>query len=207
MMGNSHTSQLPSILEKIFAAGQPDKTAAFTLAPGNMYLIDRMNNNENLTLLKQKNWTHLVLQALKYSSSMSNNYATTGAEYFINQSNDIGAVPVLYPEHPREGNTWEAQYLFELHSYVAAKTSACVAPTGFIWEEVMVRNAVDLYANDGNHASASGYFLTSLIFYQIITGEAADTLPFIDAVGVDVTTQEVMRDVVSDILGIYEPCL
>ncbi len=205
-LGNSHSSHIPSILDKIITTAQPDKTTYFKRAPGNLFLIERMNDANTKELLESNQWSHLVLQALKYSSSGTNVYPTTGAEFFINRSHEMNATPILYPEHPRYGNTWESQYLYDLHSSVATNSAACVAPIGFVWEEVMSRVSVDLHATDGNHASPAGSFLTAMILYQVITGESVQTLPYIANVDVDQDIQDIMKESIVYILGTYDPC-
>lgn len=206
MMGNSHTSPLPNILYKIFAVGQPAKSAEFRQAPGGMYLIDRANDTANTDLLASKRWSHLILQALKYSSSGTIDYSTAGAEYFINSANSLGIIPILYPEHPTRGNTWESDYLFQLHSSVAMNTGACVAPVGFVWEDVMQTVTSNLYHVDGNHASATGAFLTSLVLYHVISAGKASDLAFIPDVDVAEHIQEIMKASVDRVAEIYPAC-
>ena len=206
LMGNSHTTPIPSMLEKIFAVGYPDKTTNFEVAPGYLFLIDRMNDSASINMLREGEWTHVILQALKYSSSGQYSYPTTGAEYFINQSKGIGATPILFPEHPRAGQSWEVDYLWNLHTSVADRTPACVAPIGYVWQEVMNQSSIALHSSDGNHASTAGSFLTALTIYSIITGDLVSELDEVPNVPVDSGTQELFKSSVDYILATFQPC-
>lgn len=207
MMGNSHTAPIPTVLSQIFKHAQPGVTVSIILAPGGMFLIDRMEDTANIALLNQEPWSHVILQALKYSSSGTMSYPTTGAEYFIREATAIGATPIMYPEHPRQGNTWEAEYLFQLHTSVAAEHPACVAPIGFVWDDFQSKSTLELHISDGNHANTAGKFLTALVLYHAITQADISALSFIPDVGVSEADQQDMRDSVHTVVTTYIPCV
>lgn len=207
MMGNSHTTPIPDLLYKIFEKARPDVRLTVEQAPGYFFLIDRINQQSTFDLLEGEDWTHVVLQALKYSSSGRYTYPTTGAEVLIDKTNEIGAVPIMFPEHPREGNSWESSFLYELHSGVAVDHPACVSPVGFVWEDFMNKSNLSLHHSDGNHATQAGSFLTAMVIFQtIMAEEGLITIPHISGVGVNQSQQALMRASVSDILSTFEPC-
>ena len=207
MMGNSHTTPIPELLHKIFAKARPDVRLTVEQAPGYFFLIDRINQQSTFDLLESEDWTHVVLQALKYSSTGRYTYPTTGAEVLIDKTNEIGAVPIMFPEHPREGNSWESNFLYELHSGVAVEHPACVSPIGFVWEDFMNKSDLSLHHSDGNHATQAGSFLTAMVIFQtIMADEGLINIPHISGVGVNQSQQTLMRASVSDILNTFKPC-
>ncbi len=207
MMGNSHTAPIPKYLRQIFQRNNPSLRVLITQAPGGMFLIDRMNDPANVELLRDGDWTHVVLQALKYSTSGQYEYPTLGAEFFIDLSNEVGTTPILFPEHPRKGNSWESSYLYQLHSSIAEQHPACVSPIGFVWEDFMSKSSLSLHMQDGNHASAAGSFLTALVIYQTIMAvENFQSVQYIQGVGLSQSEQALMRTSVADITASYIPC-
>ena len=207
LMGNSHARGVQSILQTLIGVGQPNKNVIVQNAPGGGFLADRVGDGVSEQSLESTAWTHVVLQAQKYSSSGTVDYPTTAAKYWIRGSKSVAATAILFPEHPRRGNTTEGQTVYNLHYGIAQNENACVAPVGPVWDEALLRypNLV-LHAKDGNHASATGNFLTALVLYQIITGQLADTIPDITEAGIDSDIQQLLRDTVTSVLFLYRPC-
>ena len=134
-------------------------------------------------------------------------YPTKAAEYWIRGSKELGATPIMFPEHPRKDNTWEGQTLWDLHSGIAVRENVCVAPVGPVWDEVIFRDStLVLHQSDGNHASEAGLLLTALVFYQIITGQPVESLPELSGFGIDSATEQIMKESVSSLLFVYPPC-
>jgi len=206
-MGNSHAAGLQATLQRILILGQPNKSIDVQRAPRSTFLVDRVNDGVSEQKLESEPWTHVILQAQKYSSTGTLTYPTTAAEYWIRGIKELGATPILFPEHPRKNNTWEGQTLWELHSGIATRENTCVAPVGLIWDEVVFRDpSLILHQPDGNHASETGVLLTALVFYQIITGEPVESLPELSEFGIDSATEHIMKTSVSSILFTYPVC-
>jgi len=207
LMGNSHAFGLRPILARLLVLGQPTKPVDVQVAPRASYLAERVNDGVNEQKLESEQWTHVILQAQKYSSSGSYTYSTDAAEYWIRGIKELGATPIMFPEHPRRGNSWEAQALWDLHTGIATRENVCVAPVGFVWDEVLFRDqSLLLHQSDGNHASETGLLLTALIFYQIITGQPVESLPELSEFNIDSATEQLMKESVSSLLFVYSPC-
>ncbi len=207
LMGNSHASGLRLILERLLILGQPNKLVDVHVAPRLAFLAERVNDGVSEQKLESEQWTHVILQAQKYSSSGANTYPTAAAEYWIRGSKELGATPIMFPEHPRRGNSWEGQTLWDLHIGIAARENTCVAPVGLVWDEVLFRDpSLLLHQSDGNHASATGALLTALVFYQIITGQPVESLPELSEFNIDSATEQLMKESVSSLLFVYAPC-
>ena len=207
LMGNSHAAAVRLILDRLLVLGQPDKSVNVQLAPRFTFLAERVNDGVSEQKLESEQWTHVILQAQKYSSTGTNTYPTTAAEYWIRGSKELGATPIMFPEHPRRGNTWEGQTLWDLHNGIAARENTCVAPVGLAWDEVLFRDAfLLLHQADGNHASDTGALLTALVFYQIITGQSVESLPELSEFGIDSATEQTLKESVSSLLLAYAYC-
>jgi hypothetical protein len=207
LMGNSHAAGLRPILERLLILGQPDKLVDVQLVPGNAFLAERVNDGVSEQELESEQWTHVIFQAQKYSSTRTVTYPTTAAEYWIRGSKELGATPIMFPEHPRRGNNWEGRTLWELHTGIAARENTCVAPVGLVWDEVLFRDpSLLLHEPDGNHASETGVLLTALVFYQIITGQPVESLSGLSEFNIDSATEQLMKESVSSLLFVYTPC-
>ena len=207
LMGNSHASGLYPVLADLLALGQPDKAVDVQLAWSGGFLADRVGDGITHQDLEREPWTHVILQGQKYSTTGSFSYPTDAAEYWIRGSKQQGATPIMFPEHPREGNTWEGQTLWELHKGIAVRENTCVAPVGLVWDEVGFRDpSLVLHQLDGNHASRTGLLLTALVFYPMITGQPVESLPDLSMFDVDAATEQMMKEVVSSLLFTYTPC-
>ena len=70
-LGNSHSAfnNLPGLVATLIETGLPGKSAISELAPGFKFLDERLNDGVTQELLESQNWTHVFLQAQKYSSS------------------------------------------------------------------------------------------------------------------------------------------
>ncbi len=207
LMGNSHASGVQAILERLLVLGQPDKLVDVHVVPGFAFLADRVNDGVSEQKLESEQWTHVILQAQKYSSTGTRIYPTDAAEYWIRGSKQLGATPIMFPEHPRRGNYWEGQALWDLHSGIATRENTCVAPVGLVWDEALFRDPrLLLHQSDGNHATETGALLTALVFYQIITGQPVESLPELSEFNVDSATEQLMKESVSSLLFAYAPC-
>jgi len=207
LMGNSHAAGLYPVLADLLALGQIDKPVDVQLSSSGGFLDERLNDAVSHHDLEREPWTHVILQGQKYSTTGSFSYPTDAAEYWIRGSKQQGAMPIMFPEHPRKGNTWEGQTLWDLHTGIADRENTCVAPVGLVWDEVAFRApSLELHHRDGNHASETGALLTALVFYPIITGQAVESLPELSMFGIDAATEQLMKQAVSSSLYNHAPC-
>lgn len=206
LMGNSHASGLEPVLEQLLLLGQT-KPIDVQLSHDPGWLSDRVGDGVSEEMLESDSWTHVILQGQKYSTTGVVEYPTTAAQYWIRGAKLQGSTPIMFPEHPRQGNDWEGQALWDLHTGIATRENTCVAPVGLVWDEVIFRDpTLVLHLPDGNHADGPGLLLTALVFYQIITGEDVDTLPELSSFGIDATTEQIMKESVSSLLFTYQAC-
>jgi hypothetical protein len=206
MMGNSHTAlgDLPRQLAELLRTGQPGRTVEVVVAPGWMFLEERVADAPTLTLLRSRRWSAVVLQAQKYSSSGQFSYSTAEAEALIRMVRTVPALPVLFPEWARFGVD-ETQRIYTLHTGIAGRQPACVPAIPQAWDLALARHpGLRLHDPDGNHANEAGAQLAALMLYASLTGVSPRGLPVL-AGGVDAAVQQQLRQVAGDTLLAHPP--
>ncbi|KGJ89710.1 hypothetical protein [Colwellia psychrerythraea] len=205
IFGNSHTSKLSSLIETLISTGKPYAKIKIINAGGGF--LDNITQKRT-DLLENNPWTHVILQGQKYSQSGSIIYPTTAAQMWIDKAKRYKITPILFPEHPQEGNTTEGGRVHRIHTSIANIQRSCVAPVGLAWDKVItIEPQLVLHSSDGNHAAFLGKLLTAFVFYEVITGEAADLLPFIKEIEVEESTQQLLKQLASETIQSNQPCL
>lgn len=206
MFGNSHTSGLDTLIQTLIIVGNSAAEIEVINAGGG-YLSNSSSQQRRIELLENHSWTHIILQGQKYSQSGAVNYPTAPAKTWISKAKSLAITPILFPEHPQKGNADEGKRLQQLHLEISSKQRACVAPIGLTWDDVIMTDPkIDLHQLDGNHASLIGRLLSAYVFYEVITGNAADLLPYIDTIDVDEPTQQLLKQIASATIQSNPPC-
>jgi hypothetical protein len=206
-MGNSHTSTngLSTMVADMVRAAKPGQTVASVEAPGWMFLEDRVHDAPSMDLLRSQNWSFVILQAQKYSTSGQFVYSTEEAKELIRVSRVQHAVPVMFPEWPLR-NVAETQRIYDLHVSIAQAEPACVAPVGQAWDLALSRDgSLPLYADDGNHSRPAGAFLAALVLFATITGESPLDLPNLPQYPIDAAMQEMLRGIAAETVATVPP--
>ena len=209
MMGNSHTLShgLPNMLESLLKAYNPNGTFLVEVSPESQFLYLHRDSQTTLDLLHQRDWSHTILQAQRYSQSQSADYPTEAAQDLIRMTKAQQGTPILFPEWGQRGRDWESQYVYDLHSDIANREAACVAPVGFAWDMTLnIQPDMVLHAEDGNHATRTGAFLTALVLFETITGSSADQLAAVEGLGIPARTQDFLGQMASQAVADYPPC-
>jgi hypothetical protein len=203
-MGNSHTSSndLTGMVAAMVSAVRPGKSVANVIAPGGMFLEERVHDAPSMTLLRSQRWSAVVLQAQKYSTSGLYTYSTAEAEELIRIARAAGALPVMFPEWPQRGID-ETQRIYDLHVSIAQRASACVAPVGQAWDLALARNpSLVLHAADGNHSAPAGAFLASLVLFATLTDESPLRVPDLPQFGIAASLQRELREIAAETLAL-----
>ena len=209
MFGNSHTAfnALPEMLAAMVRAGRPGKTVAVSVAPGYLFLDERLGDATSMSMLGGQKWSAVILQAQRYSTSGTVEYSTAEAVELVRRTRQMPALPVMFPEWPRLGVN-ETQRIFDLHVSIARQQAACVPPIPQAFDLAAARYpALVLHASDGNHSAPPGAFLAALVLYATLTGKAPLDLPQLDGFGVDGATQASLRAVADDQVRLLSPRL
>jgi hypothetical protein len=206
-MGNSHTSSndLTRMVADMVRAGRPGRTVASVEAPGWMFLEERLHDQPSITLLQSQNWSFVILQAQKYSTSGQVVYSTEEAKELVRMSRTQHAVPIMFPEWPRAGVD-ETQRIFDLHVSIAQAAPACVAPIPQAWDLALAREpSLTLHASDGNHSAPAGAFLAALVLYATITGLSPLDVPPLPQYPVSTSIQATLRGIAAETVQTVPP--
>jgi hypothetical protein len=207
MFGNSHTAGLDILIETLIGIANPSKQVN-VINIGGGFLDNSSSQQRRIEQLESQPWTHIVLQGQKYSQSGAIEYPTNSAKTWISKAKSLGITPILFPEHPQIGNSEEGKRIHDIHIAISSKQRSCIAPVGLTWDNViMTEPQLNLHNADGNHASLTGRLLTAYIFYEVITGETADLLPYIDNIDVDASTQQLLKQFASATIQSNTPCV
>ncbi|TMN91795.1 hypothetical protein CWB72_05995 [Pseudoalteromonas phenolica] len=206
LIGNSHSYGVSSILKEVVGHYSSNALVELkVLASG--FTDDLINNKALIDELESGQWSHLVIQGQKYSQSGNYVYPTSATEQFIAMAKSLKIMPILFPEHPQQGDPLEGERVYELHKSIAQNQPSCVAPIGLVWNKAIAQlGSQYFYSPDGNHAAAYGFMSTSLTLAQIITGEIVDSdeQQIINSVPSDVQAE--LARIVSQTLAENDPC-
>lgn len=209
LIGNSHVDSynLGGLIQTLITHGKPNSEVEVDTVTGIRFLDERIEDGVTLEKIESDQWTHVVLQGQKYSQSQTRTYSTVATEHWIAEVKHKNATPILFPEHPQRGNPEEAQYVHDIHLSIVEKQKSCIAPIGLGWDRLIEASPeLILHDSDGNHASFTGSVFTAMIFYQVITGELADSLPHIGALNLPSEVQAQLRQTASLILEQHQAC-
>jgi hypothetical protein len=209
IFGNSHvrSHNLPGLLHDLIIAGRPKVKVEQTVAGGGSYLDERLHNKVDLLLLQSNAWTHVILQGQKYSTSGLYSYPIDSSIIWLRAAKAQKATPVLFPEHGQRGNNTEGARVHALHQSIVAAEPGCLAPVGLAWDNMRLHTPpMQLHDADGNHAALAGTFLTALVFYQSITGNNAELLPFLPKITLPEPQQRLLRQIAAATLQQHPAC-
>lgn len=206
LFGNSHVSGLSNLITTLIITGNPFAKVSSVSAAGG-FLDNDDSFQDRINRLESENWTHIILQGQKYSQSGNFDYPTTSAQSWIQKAKALNITPILFPEHPQRGKTTEGERVHRIHIGISERQSSCVAPIGLTWDKVIATAPqLSLHTSDGNHAALMGNLLTAYVFYEVITGQAADLLPFIESIDVEESTQALLKQLASETIKANIPC-
>ncbi|WP_404343964.1 hypothetical protein [Pseudoalteromonas mariniglutinosa] len=206
LYGNSHIARQNELISTLLRSANPNITV-YGESFGGGYLSDNLQNPTAVATLEENDWTHVILQGQKYSQSGSVEYSTAAAKTWIAKAKTQGITPILFPEHPQKGSTTEGQQVHDLHLAITQQQTSCLAPVGLVWDHVIKQQPdLNLHAADGNHANETGSLLTAMIFYETITGQPAELLPYIPDSFVSQDLQYQLAKWVTWILATHPPC-
>lgn len=209
IFGNSHvrSHNLAGLLQELIQAGRPNVTVQKVVASGGSFLDERLESDRDLLLLQSNSWTHVILQGQKYSTTGFYSYPIDASITWLRAVKAQQATPVLFPEHGQRGNETEGSRVHSLHQSIVAIEPGCVAPVGLAWDKLSQLDPdMELHEADGNHAALAGVFLTALVFYQSITGNNAELLPFQPNVALAESQQQLLRQVAAATLQHNPAC-
>lgn len=182
-------------------AGRPPVEAQVAVAPGLLHLDERATDEATRRLLRSRHWDVVVMQAQNYSLSGTTHYPNDGSVALVREVRDQGGLPVLYAEWARRGID-ETEIILETYRAIARQEPACLPPVPETFDHALAADRqLRLRASDGNHSSAAGAFLASLVLYATISGQSVRSLPDLAVPGVPPGLQHRLRELAAEELA------
>jgi len=180
-IGNSHTyfNGLPyQVREMIDSAAGRGECQAWMCTAGGRDLAWHAEEGGTRMNLACHPWDYVVLQQKTHPfdgyEALSAGYA--GLEPLVRSS---GARALLYSTWKRkdapESDQAEIDAAF---SRLSGERGALLVPVGAAWRRARKTHpAIELYADDGSHASPAGSYLAACVFFRALTGASPVGLP------------------------------
>ena len=177
-VGNSHTSwhDLPGVVAGMIRHRHPGKTV-YTHVVGVGFLEDLAVNPTGRREIDTRPWKHVVLQAQKISTSGRHDYSRAEGIEFAAAAKARGADVVFYSEWGLRGVAGDGPKQEAVYRQMAEASGGRVAAVGRAWDFALAEKpSLPLYADDGNHQTALGAYLTAAVLYAAVTGDNPTTL-------------------------------
>lgn len=172
-IGNSYTYRnkgLDQHLNELASNSKEKVELNFTrAAQGKFHLHTHYKNDETQSVFKEKKWDHVVLQ--EYSSGSikeRKSFFRYGMQWArkIRKRNPNAKI-YLYATWGYKWSKSMTDSVYHSYSELGKKIDATVVPVGKLWSDVQQK--VNLYDGDGAHPNRKGTFLTSCLFYEVMT--------------------------------------
>lgn len=171
-VGNSHTqvNDVPAILTHLFESdGSGRKVETFRFF--SPFLNDAFDDPAVQKAVNDPHWDIVVLQGAKVSSSHKYNYPNDGAVGLANLAHRAGSRVLFFVEWPRRD--WsESDYQMGIYRGISKSAPGSeLVPVCYAWDSILKGHpGLNLWQDDGNHASRLGSFLASYVFYYYLAG-------------------------------------
>lgn len=193
-VGNSHTSMhdIPDLVGRMIRHRHPDKTV-LTRTLGVAFLEEAATNPAYKEEIAGRPWKQVVLQAQKISMSGKYTYSTAEGIELAKAGKARGADVVFYSEWGLRGKAGDGAKQEKVYQGMADDSGARVAGIGRAWEAALAEQPdLPLYAEDGNHQSAVGAFLTAAALFAVLTGDSPAALADFPYPDTDAATRKVL---------------
>lgn len=177
-VGNSHTSShdVPALVGEMIRFRHPDRTV-YTHTLGVVFLENTADQPWVREEVETRPWKAVVLQAQKISTSGQFDYPRDAGVSLAVRARERGAAVFFFAEWGLQGEEGNGKRTEEIYRAMAAEAGVRVAAVGRAWELALAeRPDLPLYADDGNHQSQLGAFLTACVLAGRITGDSPAAL-------------------------------
>ncbi|QQR91483.1 MAG: hypothetical protein IPJ88_07095 [Myxococcales bacterium] len=179
-IGNSYTfyHEMPKLVQSL-AQGQIPMECEYS-ARGGVDLRLHWRKMKSRKRVEEGDWNHVVVQ------ERSSDPLHSGLKFywyglrFVRAAHRIGAKPLLFQTWPRKAghelyqSAWSGENpermlekISSAYQKLAAMSDASVIPVGEKWWKVLQHfPGIELYDEDGHHASLAGAYLTACTFAQ-----------------------------------------
>lgn len=177
-IGNSHTyyNDMPRIFREI-CENYGEKTEVVMLAHGGMGLDFHQEQPEVRFNIRYGNYDVVILQHVAHPMG-DPEVMRQAAECLIRWGKEAGARPVLYETWTtKEDGKSRQPGMSSMYEKIAGENQVELAPVGDVWWEYHERHPeIELYAEDGRHASVNGSRLAAFTLASAVLGVQPESL-------------------------------
>jgi len=180
-IGNSHTylNYMPRMLSTLVDSEDRGFELAVDQCTGEGAGLEwHWKNPSSRDAIREKPWDYVVLQdrsggPLEELDSFTRHAGLLDAE--IRKQN---AKTMLFLTWAKRSRPDTQAALADAYKMTANKLHAALAPVGPAWEAIhRIDPGIELYHQDGRHASPTGSYLTACVFYSVLLNTSPEGLP------------------------------
>ena len=179
--GNSHTGihNIPDLVGEMIRFKHPTKKY-YQRYVGIGFLEDAARNPGHQAEIDDHPWKFVVLQAQKISVSGKYKYSQKEGVTLAKSAKKRGAKALFFSEWGRRDVPKDGVVQESIYQEMADAADIRVAPVGRAWDVALAEKpSLPLYADDGNHESVVGAFLTASVFYgMLVDSDPAELAEF-----------------------------
>ncbi len=168
-IGNSHTyyNDLPAILQRI-ALEDGYQVAVTMIAHGGWYLKQHVEEPDVPFNIRHGHYDFVVLQEHSHPFDCIEDYQEAAAT-LVQWIKEAGSKPVIYATWSRKEEESEQDRMNRINRELAERIGAVLAPVGEKWWTYKrSRPDIEMYAEDGAHASPQGSAFAAQIIWTAI---------------------------------------
>jgi len=173
-IGNSYTYRNKGVDQHLGELVLNSNESSFNLhfnraAQGKFHLHTHFKNSNTLAKFGEKQWDEVVLQEYSTGSvKEKKSFFHYGKKWAIKIRNiNPKAKIYLYATWGYKKDITMTDSVFNSYDKLAKEINATVVPVGKLWAKV--QKITNLYDGDGAHPNRKGTFLTSCLFYEVMT--------------------------------------
>jgi hypothetical protein len=180
-IGNSHTyyNYMPQML--LVLVDSEDRGFKLTVrqCTGEGAGLDwHWNNYPTRDAIREHPWDYVVLQERSGGPLEDLDSFTRHAQLLDKEIRNQGAKTMLFLTWANRSRLYTQALLTDAYKKAARTLQAALAPVGLAWEAIHRSDPeIELYHQDGRHASPTGSYLTACVFYSILFNTSPEGLP------------------------------
>ena len=172
-IGNSHTffNDMPHTVAELFRLSGMQVPDVVQLTHGGMSLNWHATQPQIWFNLKYGHYDYAVLQDVAHPFG-GRDPLMSGAASVIGHMDRAVTTPVFYMTWASVAHPEDQQDMIDAYTEAAGHFGGLLAPVGLAWEKVRYGHPeIDLYWQDGEHASPYGSYLAASAIFCAVTGQ------------------------------------